>query len=47
MTNEKEMKMFLSIFFAVTQLPKKGVIKHAFDVCSDGLSPAHDLVNLD
>ena len=36
MTNEKEMKIFLGIFFAVTQVSKKLGIKSAFYECSDG-----------
>ena len=38
-------KFFLGIFFAVKRSPKKGGIVHAFDVCSDGLSPDPDLGN--
>ena len=43
LTNEKEMKRILVIFFAVTQAPKKVGIKRAFDVCSDGLFPDPEL----
>ena len=42
LTNDKEM-IFLGICFGVTQAPKKGGINSAFDVCSDGLFPAHDM----
>ena len=35
--------IFLGIFFAVTQAPKKREIVRVFDVCSDGLFPDPDL----
>ena len=47
LNNEKEMKMFLVILFAVKQAPKKGGIVRAFDVCSDVLFTTNDLGNLD
>ena len=43
MNNEKQMKLFLGIFFAVTQAPNNYGIKRAFDVFSDGLIPDPDL----
>ena len=45
LTNEKEMKLFLGILFAVTQASKKGGIVRAFDLCSDGFFPDPDLGN--
>ena len=44
--NEKNMKLFLGLFFAVTQEPTRCGIVRAFDVCSNGLFPAPDLGNL-
>ena len=43
LTNDKQMELFLGIFFAVTQEPKKGGIMRAFYVCSDVLFPDPDL----
>ena len=46
LTNEKEMKLFLGILFAVTKAPNKGGIVRTFDVCSYGLIPAPELEKL-
>ena len=46
LTNEKELKLVLGIFFAVTQKPKKGGIVREFDECSDGLFTNYELGEL-